>query len=131
MGRAASAAMMAAACAARRSPSCLNGMSSAASPAATARNAFATRAMTIANSSAPKPDLSDFGKPDFGCFWRKSRMVGYHGLSSRLSSQRQSVTHGSSTQTGLPRLPAGTLRSAAQPWSTSLQRPGRACGSPA
>ncbi len=62
------------------------------SPCATARRSFSMRAMTSAQSSP--------------FFWRNSRMVGYQGLSSRSSSQRQSVTHGSSTQTGLPSAPA-------------------------
>ena len=90
---AASAAMMAAASAARRSPSALNGVSRAVSPCDDGfQFSFSTRAMTSAWSSP--------------FFWRNSRMVGYQGLSSRLRSQRQSVTHGNSTQTGLPSAPA-------------------------
>ncbi len=38
--------------------------------------------------------------------WRKSRMVGYQGLSSRSLSQRQSATTDRASQTGKPRLPA-------------------------
>ena len=38
--------------------------------------------------------------------WRKSRMVGYQGLSSRSRSQRQSGAKGSITQTGLASAPA-------------------------
>src|SRR5262249_21110058 len=38
--------------------------------------------------------------------WRKSRAVGYHGLSSRPSSQRQSGTNGTMIQTNLPSAPA-------------------------
>ena len=42
--------------------------------------------------------------PDRGC--RNSRAVGYHGLSSRSSIQRQSGTKGSNIHTGLPSAPA-------------------------
>src|SRR5439155_7332505 len=38
--------------------------------------------------------------------WRKSRNDGYHGLSSRPSSQRQSQGEGSNTHAGLPNAPA-------------------------
>ena len=38
--------------------------------------------------------------------WRKSRIVGYHGESSRSSSQRQSGENCSASQTGAPRAPA-------------------------
>ena len=38
--------------------------------------------------------------------WRKSRMLGYQGLFSRPSSQRQSGTLLSATKTGLPKAPA-------------------------
>ena len=41
-----------------------------------------------------------------GVGWRKIRMVGYHGLSARLWSQRHSPAKGSSSQTGLPSAPA-------------------------
>ena len=88
----ASISMIAAARAARRSPAALNGISLAASPCATALSSVATRAITSGQSS---PQL-----------WRNSRMVGYHGLSSRLSIQRQSVTDGSNNHTGLPSAPA-------------------------
>ena len=49
---------------------------------------------------------NDVGHVLAALFWRNSRIVGYQGLSSRPSSQRQSVTHGSGTQTGLPSAPA-------------------------
>ena len=39
-------------------------------------------------------------------FWRKIRIVGYHGLSSRSVSQRQSGVVDSAIQTGTPRAPA-------------------------
>ena len=83
--------MISAARAARRSPASRNGVSRALSPAAAASSA-ATRGIT---SSHPSPGR-----------WRNSRMVGYHGLSSRSSSQRQSFTQGSSTHVGLPSAPA-------------------------
>src|SRR5262249_35991884 len=38
--------------------------------------------------------------------WRKSRMVGYHGLSLRFRSQRQSAEKQSGTQTATPSAPA-------------------------
>ncbi len=38
--------------------------------------------------------------------WRNSRIVGYHGLSSRPRSQRQSDTHGVNSQVGLASAPA-------------------------
>ncbi len=40
------------------------------------------------------------------CRCRNKRAVGYHGLSSRSSSQRQSGTKVTNTQTGTPRAPA-------------------------
>ncbi len=42
--------------------------------------------------------------PGRGC--RNKRIVGYQGLSSRSSSQRQSGVKGSAVQTGTPRAPA-------------------------
>src|SRR3954463_14309637 len=38
--------------------------------------------------------------------WRNNRIVGYHGLSSRSSSQRQSPAQGSIVKVGRPRAPA-------------------------
>src|ERR1700685_985522 len=56
------------------------------------RNSFWTRSMTVDQSPA--------------IFWRKRRAVGYHGLSSRSRSQRQSGLRVSKIQTGLPSAPA-------------------------
>ena len=48
--------------------------------------------------------MTDSQSPADVC--RKSRIVGYHGLSARFSIQRHSGGNGRSSQTGLPIAPA-------------------------
>ena len=54
-------------------------------------------------SAAIRPNTS-LQSPGF--FWRKRRMVGYHGLSSRSKSQRQQPANGRTVHTGRPSAPA-------------------------
>ena len=51
-----------------------------------------SRSATLISSNTPAQSP--------GCVCRNSRIVGYHGLSLRSSSQRQSGTNGSATHTG-------------------------------
>ena len=61
------------------------------------------RSALTANSSRTRA-VTACQSPTLG--WRNSRMVGYHGLSSRCSSQRQSAANGISVQTEAPKAPA-------------------------
>ena len=73
--------------------------------AATARaRIVATRFHASARSSAVTRSNSSGQSPGVRCL--NSRMVGYHGLSSRSMSQRQSGTDCSATQTRAPSAPA-------------------------
>ena len=68
------------------------GRSTLRSPATRRRNSRATRSIT--GAQAPRAG------------WRKSRAVGYQGVSSRCDSQIQSATYGNRIHTGLPKAPA-------------------------
>src|SRR5438094_680795 len=57
-----------------------------------ARNDSASSATTRSTTDAQSPRVC----------WRNKRIVGYHGLSSRSRSQRQSDGVGINVQTGLP-----------------------------
>ncbi len=63
-----------------------------------------TRAGTIARNSAAI--RSNTGGQAMCSAWRKIRMVGYHGLSSRWVIHRQSGVVDSGIQTGTPSAPA-------------------------
>ena len=54
-----------------------------------------------------------------GVGWRKSRIVGYQGLSSRSRNQRQSAKYSSANQTGTPKAPARCATAVSQQMTRS------------
>src|SRR5207237_4695382 len=65
---------------------------------------FPERAEAVAESAARTRSIGVDPSP--ACCCRNRRIVGYQGLSSRSSSQRQQVSKRLSNQTGLPSAPA-------------------------
>ena len=75
-----------------------------------------SRSRTTLSKAPATSRATDAQSPGRG--WRNKRIVGYHGVSSRPSIQRQSASCFSSTQVGRPSVPA---RCAGMP-STQITR---------
>src|SRR5262245_59868246 len=69
---------------------------------------FGSRPRAAQESESPSAAITSAMTSDHlpACVCRNNRIVGYHTLSCRPSSHRQSGNAGSSTQTGLPSAPA-------------------------